>query len=81
MTQSSPFCRVAVAGRVAPVPVGHLSKWRAATVSWSISAILEATVVAIVKVVVPISRMVNSYWKIPFEFCKIICYKDVDEFI
>lgn len=43
-------------------PLGHLSKWRAATVLWSISAILEVTVVAIVKVVAPTNRMVNSHW-------------------
>lgn len=38
-------------------PGWHLSKWRAVTVLWSISAILEVTVVVIVKVVAPTTRM------------------------
>lgn len=73
LAQSSLFFRV--------VPIGHLSKWRAATVLWSISAILEVTVVAIVKVVAPTNRMVNSHWYIPFERGKVSLYKDLDEFI
>lgn len=39
----------------------YLAIWRVDTVLWSISAVLEVTVVAIVKVVALTTRMVNSH--------------------